>query len=169
MLRSRLPALLAGSLLLFGSFLGPAAASSAAGVRATPPIVKAQNPAKKTVTLFIEAQATGANSGFNFNGLAKGKGEVTVPRGWEVTVLFLNHGAIPHSAVVTKSQTSVTPAFPGAGMKDATAGVGKGKRAHFSFRASRAGSYYIVCAVPGHEPAGMWIRLSVSASAKKAD
>ncbi len=167
MLRSRLTALAAGTLLLFGAMLGPAAAS-AAGVHAAPPLVKAQNPAKKTVTLFVEAQADGANSGFNFNGLAKGKGGVTVPAGWEVTVLFLNHGAMPHSAVVTKSQTSVTPAFPGSGMKDATAGVGQGKRAEFAFRASRAGTYYIVCAVPGHEPAGMWIRLTVSASAKKA-
>lgn len=167
MSRSRFAALAAGTLLLLGTLLGPGLAS-AAGVHATPPLVKAQNPAKKTVTLFVEAQANGANSGFNFNGLAKGKGGVTVPLGWEVTVDFLNHGAIPHSAVVTTSDTGVKPAFPGAGMRNATAGITKGQTAHFAFRASRAGKYYIVCAVPGHEPAGMWIRLTVSAAAKKA-
>ena len=168
MLRSRLAALAAGTLLLAGGFLSPAAATAASRVHASPPLVKSQNPARKTVTLFVEAQANGANSGFNFNGLAKGQGGVTVPLGWEVTVEFLNHGAMPHSAVVTRSDTSVTPAFKSSGMADALAGIGQGKRSHFAFRATRAGRFYIVCAVPGHEPAGMWVRLTVSSTAKRA-
>ncbi len=167
MLRSRLTALAAGTLFMFGLALAPAGVTAAA-IHARPPLVQTQDPAKKTVTLFVDAQSTSANSGFNFNGLAKGKGEVTVPLGWEVTVQFLNHGAIPHSAVVTKSRTGITPAFPGAGMAHATTGIGKNHRAHFAFRASRAGTYYIVCAVPGHEPADMWVRLIVSPHAKKA-
>lgn len=165
MLRSRLFALAAGAVLLAAA-VGPSAAMAA--TRPSPPFVKTQNVAKKTVTLFVEAQSNGANSGFNFNGIAKGDGGVTIPVGWQVTVLFLNRGPMPHSAVVTKSPTSVTPVFPGAGMKNATAGVNAGQRATFTFRASRAGKYYIICAVPGHEPAGMWARLTVSASAKKA-
>jgi sulfocyanin len=165
MLRSRLLALAAGAALMAATF-GPVAAMAA--THPSPPFVKTQNVAKKTVTLFVEAQSDGANSGFNFNGIAKGDGGVTIPVGWQVTVLFLNKGPMPHSAVVTKSPASVAPAFPGAGMKNAKAGVNAGKRAEFTFRAAHAGKYYIICAVPGHEPAGMWARLTVSASAKKA-
>jgi plastocyanin len=84
-----------------------------------------------------------------------------VPVGYHVDVTFSNNAGIPHSALITpyadKSKTSNFPlAFPGASTTNPTSGTAKGQTEHFSFVASKAGTYALVCGVPGHVAAGMW-------------
>jgi uncharacterized cupredoxin-like copper-binding protein len=47
-------------------------------------------------------------------------------------------------------------------------GLGSGETDSVRFVANKAGSYMIFCAVPGHGLAGMWIRLKVSPTEKRA-
>jgi plastocyanin len=61
------------------------------------------------------------------------------------------------------------PAFAGAESKDATQGANMGSMQDLHFTADQPGSYMIVCAVPGHGAAGMWIRMVVSPTATRPD
>ncbi|MCL6547921.1 MAG: hypothetical protein K6T30_03315 [Alicyclobacillus sp.] len=122
----------------------------------------------KTVNLRLEA---GINDGFNFNGYANGKMTVTVPLGWKVNVKFVNDSAMPHSAMIVPFNqvkgSRYTPAFPGAFTPNPDTGVGKGVAQTFAFTADKAGQYGIVCAVPGHDEAGMWDILVVTGNANR--
>jgi sulfocyanin len=119
-----------------------------------------------TAILALVAGSTGDNGGFNFDGASKGRLVVSIPVGYKVTVHFTNAVVLPHSAVITayanRSGSSFPLAFPGATTPNALAGVGKGGQQTFSFTASQAGTYAIVCAVPGHAAAGMWDILQVT-------
>jgi len=125
---------------------------------------------KKSVDLKLEA---GVNDGFNFNGYDKGSMIVTVPTGWKVNATFTNDSSAAHSAVIVPfdqvaKMSGFTPAFSGATTPNPVAGVGQNVAQKFSFTADKAGKYGIVCAVPGHDGAGMWDILVVSGSAKTA-
>jgi sulfocyanin len=122
------------------------------------------NPAAKTVTLQLVAAATDAQGGFNFNGYSNGALKVTVPTGWTVTVQCSNQGAVPHSCAIVHGAADTKPAFPNAASPNPTVGLEKGQQASFTFQASQAGNYRIVCLVPGHEQSGMWDTFVVSAS-----
>ncbi|HWZ27060.1 MAG TPA: sulfocyanin-like copper-binding protein [Gemmatimonadales bacterium] len=129
--------------------------------------------ADSTVEFQLTAALTSDNGGMNFNGAARGALTLTVPVKWHVTLHFTNEDDnMPHSVEVTLAQkpltaTSGKPAFPRAESKHAAQGVNAGAKEDVRFTANQAGSYLIVCAVPGHEAAGMWIRLSVSATATR--
>lgn len=115
-----------------------------------------------TVTWKLVASYQGVNHGLSFDGEANGAMRVTVPVGWSVTIDFTNAGTTNHSAaVVTPSGT--TAAFPGAETPSPSQGTAPGQAASFTFIASQAGSYRIACLTPGHEPAGMWASLVVTA------
>jgi sulfocyanin len=118
-----------------------------------------------TASLTIIAGYNNALGGFNFDGYGQGKLVVTIPVGYKVTVAFSNKGALPHSVVIVqyaqRNAGSYKPTFPGAASPNSTAGIGQGPAQKFSFLAKPAGTYAIVCAVPGHEPAGMWDTLKV--------
>ena len=61
---------------------------------------------------------------------------------------------------------SVEPAFDGAVSSGATSmadATQPGQSESFSFTASEAGDYAMVCYLPGHATAGMWIHFTVSA------
>ncbi|HWE62622.1 MAG TPA: sulfocyanin-like copper-binding protein [Chloroflexota bacterium] len=124
----------------------------------------------KTVNLTVTAAYQNAMGGFSFNGYNNGKLTITVPAGDTVNVTFSNDGTIPHSAQIvagTKAPTSsVSDAFKGAQSPNPTNGTPKGKTQKFSFKASKAGKYLLICAVPGHAAAGMWDNFVVSSSAK---
>lgn len=120
------------------------------------------------VNLTIIAAYTSALGGFNFNGDGNGKMVIGVPVGWTVSVTFSNKSAVPHSALFTpfaqrQRAGNFALAFPGAASAHATAGVALGKPQHFHFVAKSIGTYALVCAVPGHEQAGMWDILLVTA------
>jgi uncharacterized cupredoxin-like copper-binding protein len=127
------------------------------------------------VTLdLISGQGT-ANGGLNFNGGFKGSKTFTVPLGSVVTVDFQNMGMLPHSFVIRKGGAvptdadSTDAAFPAAyAPMKVEAGLKTGKSQKVTFRANKAGSYYIVCGVPGHAMGGQYINLVISKTARTA-
>jgi sulfocyanin len=121
----------------------------------------AWNAATHTATLTLIANYNNTLGGFNFNGYGDGKMAITVPVGAHVDVHFSNKGSIPHSAFITPwsdrtSTSGFATAFKGASTANPTSGTTAGTTQTFSFVASKAGKYALVCAVPGHETAGMW-------------
>ena len=125
----------------------------------------------KIVNLTVVAAYNNAASGFSFNGYNKGKMTITVPLGATVHVTFSNASTLPHSlefTAYTKTLPTgaVTAAFKGASSPNAANGVDKGVTQKFSFTASKAGKFMMICAVPGHYAAGMWDNFVVSKSAK---
>ena len=128
----------------------------------------------KTATFALTAGLTALNSGLNFNGFNEGKLTLSVPTGWTVVLRFTNKDQnLPHSAEVVDTVKPVPagpvdpPAFPHAMTEKLMQGLGSGDTASVKFVATKAGSYMIFCAVPGHGIAGMWIRLKVSATDKR--
>lgn len=130
-------------------------------------------PKAHYANLLMIASLTKADSGFNFDGYAKGKLTITVPAGWKVHVVFLNVGSLAHSLMVVPGSTKPTashpkPAFAGATTKLPYTGTPTGRGADFTFKATKPGKYRLLCAVPGHDAAGMWDTLIVKRGAKAA-
>jgi len=128
----------------------------------------------RTATFALTAGLTQLNGGLNFNGYNDGKLTLTVPAGWNVVIRFTNHDAnLPHSAEVVDTTKPMPagpvepPTFPRAMTVRLMQGLASGEADSLRFVASKAGSYLIFCAVPGHGLAGMWIRLKVSATEKR--
>jgi FtsP/CotA-like multicopper oxidase with cupredoxin domain len=118
---------------------------------------------KKTVSLRLTAAYNDVYQGFNFNGYGKGQVLVEVPRGWRVNVRCVNNSSsMRHSCAIVRGVSGRTPAFPGAASPGSQYGLPPGHAAAFSFVATRAGTYRIVCLVPAHEQAGMWDVLDVT-------
>lgn len=132
------------------------------------------NAASKTATIVVDANQGNVGGGLNFNGVQKAAKRFTIPAGWNVVMQFKNLGAFGHSAVVVKGTTppaSVTEksaAFPGAATKMVMQGLGQNMTDNVKFKASTAGSYLIVCGVPGHALGGQYLGLKVVAGAKAA-
>jgi uncharacterized cupredoxin-like copper-binding protein len=172
MARSLLPAALACAFL--SSLLAGTAAVAAH--RSSAPAAGRQwlkwNAKTHTASLSLTAAYNNTLQGFNFNGYGNGKMTVTIPLGAHVTVTFKNKAAgVTHSFVITPYQdrnrsASFPVAFSGASSPDPSAGTPSGKTIHASFVARKAGKYAIVCAVPGHVPAGMWDVFQVKKTAK---
>jgi hypothetical protein len=141
------------------------------------------------VHLTLIAGWNNANDGFNFDGGAHGQMVVTVPVGARVDAVFKNKVAVPHDVVIIDYQSpppshSVAPAFAGSASprgqfrRPPTGKPGTGAPAGgpprpgaaqpFTFVANKAGTYMIICGVPGHAIAGMWDTLVVSPTAKVA-
>jgi sulfocyanin len=125
------------------------------------------------VALTLIAAYNSTQGGFNFNGGAAGKLTITVPLGVKVNVTFTNNAPLPHSAqfvayAKTPPTSAVSDAFKGAHTPNPTAGTAKGVKQTFSFVANKAGTYLLICAVPGHAAAGMWDNFVVSKTAKAA-
>ena len=122
----------------------------------------------KTVNLTLIAAYDKTASGFNFNGGAHGALTITVPQGDTVIVTFSNLAPLPHSAEIVANAktpsavTSFTAAFKGASTPNPSIGSPAGRAVKFSFTADKAGTYLLVCAVPGHVAAGMWDYFVVS-------
>jgi plastocyanin len=99
---------------------------------------------------------------------------VTVPLGWHIQVTFSNRSAAPHSVEVIAYHTPVPEigfraAFKNAQSPDPIDGITQDhKPQRFTFVATRAGRYMIICGVPGHASSGMWERLVVTKTARTA-
>ncbi len=132
------------------------------------------NPATHTATVRLIAGLTSTNASYNFDGGAKGAVRITVPLGTKVVATFVDNVSMPHSALIVPFNAPLTvtppaPAFPGAASADYHNGTEKGDPASvFTFRANKAGTYRIVCGVPGHDVAGMWDIFIVSRVARTA-
>ncbi len=131
------------------------------------------NDSNQTVAMEVVAARTSANSNWNFNGYANGNATITVPRGYEITIEFSNEDpAVAHSLGIDELMDrwpatfkAPEPVFEGAittnptSMSRATA---PGSSETITFTADRAGEYAMVCYIPGHATAGMWIHFNVS-------
>lgn len=130
------------------------------------------NASGKSARLVLRAGEHGANGGMSFNGAQRGGHEVVLPVGWRVQVTLVNDdSSLPHSAIIVPAGDSVpnrvtTPAFAGAVSEGAADGTLAGDSTAFSFTTERPGAYWLFCAVPGHGKAGMYLRLTVSRTAR---
>jgi sulfocyanin len=128
------------------------------------------SPAAHVLWLRLVTGYTDINNTLNFNGATEGAHMVSVPVGWRVEAVVENRADLPHSAVVLTSTATLPtaptiPAFSGAHTTDAASGAGAMTSRTLAFIADRAGSYQIVCGVPYHSQAGMWMGLVVSDTA----
>ena len=132
------------------------------------------NASTKTATITVDAGQGAAGGGLNFNGAVKGAKSFTIPAGWNVVMKFKNLGSFGHSAAVVKgntppvSVTEKTVAFPGAYTKMLMQGLSMNAADTVKFKATTAGSYLIICGVPGHALGGQYLGLKVVAGAKAA-
>ncbi len=133
------------------------------------------NAASKTATITVNAGEGSDNGGLNFNGADHGKKGFVIPAGWTVKMVFKNVGMMPHSAVVTKGKTppsSITAkdaAFAKAYTSKLAGGIaGDSKAETVVFKVGKAGTYNLVCGVPGHGLGGQYVGFMVSGTAKTA-
>ena len=160
-----------GSLGLLLTLAVPLSAQAAPATRPDPAWMTVDS-AGRAVSFELIAGMTTANGSLNFNGQKGGALTFVVPRGWRVTLNFVNRDKnLPHSAQVIGGAGAVpmgpgTPAFPGASSAEPGTGVpATAPMEPIRFTAATAGDYRIFCAVPGHGMAGMWIRFKVVAAA----
>jgi sulfocyanin len=155
----------------------PATPSTSGAPKIDPANVAASlewDAATKTAKLPMVAGVGSTAGGWNFNGHANGSLIVTVPVGATVEMPFYNDDIVPHSlGIVAGSPTNVpsspsAPVFPNAITLNFEQGLNTGQKDLVKFTASKAGTYLIVCGVPGHAASGMWVVFVVSASAKAA-
>lgn len=143
-----------------------AASNKTTKAKAATPSWLVYNAKAHTATLTITAAYNTTLSGFNFDGYGQGKMVVTIPSGTKVTVKFTNKGPLPHSFVVTpfakRTATTFPVALKGAATPNPTAGSAAGTTVTLHFTATPVGKYAMVCAVPGHAPAGMWDTLTIA-------
>lgn len=157
----------AGALLIMASVPALATRPARAGSANADPVWARWDPSTKTASLTITAAYNQVGSGFNFDGYNNGGLTITVPTGAKVVVSYTNRAAVSHSVVITPfakhSLVGNFPlAFPGSASPNAGVGVTKLKVPQvFSFTAGKAGTYAIVCGVPGHAVGGMWDTLKV--------
>ncbi len=89
---------------------------------------------------------------------------VTVPAGAKVNITFKNTGSVQHTWVIMKQGTKVSGSFTPADQANIYYSIkaDAGQTATGTFTApSSAGSYQIVCDIPGHFEAGMQGTLTV--------
>lgn len=130
------------------------------------------NADTKTVTFQLIAGVPAAQSPFNFNGFTDGKLTLVVPAGATVVMPFVNEDGVPHSAEVA-SGTGPIPnmggeaAIPRAYTINLLEGLPQGGKDVMRFTAAPNATFRIICGVPGHAPAGMYIDLKVDPAAKE--
>lgn len=153
--------------LLAGVGLASVLALASSGGALAAPKWLSVNTHKKVATLKVIGAYNGANYGYNFDGYAKGKMVMFVPKGWKVTVMCQTSkkATVNHSCAVVKGKAT-KPAFKGSESPKPTNGFAPGKGGKFTFTANKVGIYHIVCLVPGHDAAGMWDVLRVTKGGK---
>ena len=114
-----------------------------------------------------------ANGEMNYNGKAKDGLMITVPVGatvqlnfveqreWEPPAQYRGHPVRNRAAGDAPS----APAFPGAVMKNAQAGITKGQTATIRFTAAKGGKYLLICGFLGHALLGMYADFEISPTA----
>jgi len=131
------------------------------------------NDSDQTVEMEVIAARTSANSNWNFNGYANGNATITVPQGYEVTIEFSNEDpAVAHSLGIDDRPNGWPATFSdpqpvfGGGISSNPTSMSQatmpGESETVTFTTSEAGEFYMVCYIPGHAVAGMWIHFHVS-------
>jgi outer membrane protein assembly factor BamB len=121
------------------------------------------------VVIKTVAGLNGTNSGFNFDGWAKGQANFIVPVGWNVEFELSNKQSLPHSLGIA-SDLKTPPTLPFFGFipvatPNANVGIGPNVVQIIGLTASHADRFYMVCLVPGHLKSGMWDTFTVSSTA----
>jgi FtsP/CotA-like multicopper oxidase with cupredoxin domain len=158
----------------------PAASAPAVSALPAPPSGPMTMPewytidnAARTVHLRLIAGETNANNYWNYNGAINGALAITVPEGYTVTIEQVNRDPnMAHSiGILTLPENFMTPpqpnpVFPGAISHNPTSMIEAtmpGETESITFVADRAGSYGLVCLIPGHSAVGMWLYFNVAA------
>ncbi|HEX6386562.1 MAG TPA: plastocyanin/azurin family copper-binding protein [Anaerolineae bacterium] len=82
--------------------------------------------------------------------------DVTAPTGAEVTINFENEGVLEHSWVLIPGTVDPIEATQEDALAGITSGtVPAGESETFTFSAPPAGTYTVVCTIPGHAVGGM--------------
>ena len=82
--------------------------------------------------------------------------DVSADAGGEVTLTFENEGALEHSWVLVPESVEATEATQEDAIAGANTGnIASGESTTVTFTAPPAGTYTIVCTVPGHAAGGM--------------
>lgn len=145
----------------------------AAGELSVPDWMSVDHDAQ-TVTMDIVAGQTDANNHWNYNGYHSGNARIVVPEGYEVTINFTNQDDLsPHSLGIGAETSNFKPTyenpqpvFDGAITESAdnmSESTQPGQSETITFTAGSAGEYAVICYLPGHATAGMWIYFDVSA------
>jgi sulfocyanin len=123
----------------------------------------------------MDVTAAGTAGQWTFNGARNGAMTISVPTGAHVTINFQNQDqTMVHSLGVATfmatwpPQLPAEPVFAGAITPNATSATDAtkaGQTATVSFTADKPGEYALVCYVPGHATAGMWVRFNVGGAA----
>jgi PQQ-dependent dehydrogenase (methanol/ethanol family) len=128
-------------------------------------------PKAHHVEVEVVASANANNSGFNFDGYAKGQANFIVPVGWGIEFIFSNLGTFPHSlAIASTLKVPVQEPLFGFGPAETGNAIGGIKAGVYQVMGisplpSDAGKYYLVCKVPGHIQSGMWDYITISRTA----
>jgi protoheme IX farnesyltransferase len=152
------------ALLFIAAAADPLSAGAAAG-KPDPRQFLHVDAAARLVHVTLVAGYDGANSGFNFDGYARGELLWTVPLGWRVQVTCTNRGPLRNSCALVEGTASSAVAFRGAATPRPLVGLLPGQTATFTFRASRLGVFRLASLVPGHEAARMYDVLRIAARA----
>jgi plastocyanin len=81
---------------------------------------------------------------------------ITVQSGADVTINFQNAGALEHNWMLVSQAVDVASATEADALAGANTGVlGAGESTSITFTAPPAGTYTVVCTVPGHAVGGM--------------
>ena len=122
-------------------------------------------PAVALVALFVAACGGGAESSgpepitLDFTGYDEFRYEpasATVAAGTEVTVNFENAGILEHNWLLAANTVAPAEVSEDDVIGSATSGViPGGSTKTFTFTAPPAGTYQVLCTVPGHAAAGM--------------
>jgi FtsP/CotA-like multicopper oxidase with cupredoxin domain len=129
----------------------------------------------QTVDIQMVAGSTSQNNYWNFQGFYGGRGGITVPEGYTVTLTLENRDPnMGHSAGVGELRdswpgsfsTPIEPVFEGAVTPNPTSmteSTMPGESDTITFVADQAGDFALICYVVGHASAGMWMPFTVSA------
>ena len=126
----------------------------------------------RTVNMEVVAGLSPDNNYWNFNGAINGSMAITVPEGYRVVIDFVNRDPnMAHSLGISAETSNFAtppqpnPVFAGAITENPGSmvdGTMPGERETVEFVAERAGSYSMVCYIPGHTAVGMWLYFNVS-------
>lgn len=128
--------------------------------------------AARTVHVTVVAGETNANNYWNYNGVTHGDLAITVPEGYTVTIEQINRDPnMAHSVAILDLPANFAmppqpnPVFEGAISENPTSMIDAtmpGETDSITFVAGEAGSYGLVCLIPGHAAVGMWLYFIVS-------
>jgi FtsP/CotA-like multicopper oxidase with cupredoxin domain len=130
----------------------------------------------RTVHLTLTAGATPLQNHWNYNGAINGGLAITVPEGYTITIDQVNRDPnMAHSIGILALPSNFAmppqpnPVFEGAisesptSMMEATL---PGETESIEFVADQAGTYGLVCFIPGHAAVGMWLYFTVASDGR---